>query len=134
MGHQEERPEHARSTKPGDVSGQEPIGVRLGRSGRFRNRSELGGRHRIGRRPGAGFRWCIGGLQDRRDSVQFLDRFGSLQFHKLMAIAGFDPADAEVRHQEARHVVVSEVGDEGSALPFAAVTADVAGGDMSTLL
>ena len=67
-------------------------------------------------------------MQDLGHPLQLLDGFGSLELHELMAIAGFHPADAEIGHQKANHVVVAQVGDKGSPLAIAAITADVASG------
>ena len=66
--------------------------------------------------------------------LQLLDGLGAFQLHQLMAIAGFNPADAEIRHQKAHHVVLAQIGDEGRSLAIASITAGVAGGGQPPVL
>ena len=51
-------------------------------------------------------------VEQFRHPLQFLDGFSAFKLHQLMAVSGFHPADAEIRHEEADHVTFTKVGDE----------------------
>ena len=67
-------------------------------------------------------------LEELGHALQLLNGFGAFQLHQFMPVAGFHPADAEVRHQKANEVLVAQISHKGGSLAIAAVVAYVAGG------
>ena len=74
------------------------------------------------------------GAQIRAQALELLDGLCPLQLDQLMAIAGLDPADPEVRDQKADHVLITKAGDKRGALAVLAVTADITSGSDSLAL
>ena len=51
-----------------------------------------------------------------------------------MAVAGFHPADAEIRNQKAHHVLIAQARNEGCAVAVLTIAADIASGGNSLTL
>ena len=48
-------------------------------------------------------------MQRSGNALELLDCFSALKLHQLVAIAGFNPADAVVRHEETHHVAITVI-------------------------
>ena len=74
-----------------------------------------------------------GSVQHLGHPLKLLDGIRPFQFHQFAAIAGFNPADAEVGDQEANDVAITQVSDEGCSMGVGAVAAAVAAGCHSSV-
>ena len=65
-------------------------------------------------------------LQNLSDALQLLNGLSSFKLHQFSSVAGFNPTDAEIRHQKPHHVRVPEISHERGSMAITPVTTDVA--------
>jgi len=73
-------------------------------------------------------------MKGRGNALELLDGLGTLEFHQLVAVAGFHPADPVIRHEKTHHVAIAKIGHKRGTMPITVVAAHIASGSKSPLL
>ena len=73
-------------------------------------------------------------VQRSGNALELLNGLSAFKLHQLVAVAGFHPADAVIRHKKTHHVAITEIGHKRGTVAVTVIAADIASCSKSLLL